>query len=177
VTGQNVEEVVYDWGRLCFGSVIHYALKRKVGDIIYYQTSDERIAALIEIERVNESSKVTEFLGNIQLDNNPKRALRKSPLRFVPLTDLQATRANRLAHLNRFDQLMHLLSPRQVSIFMQARDKNSFKDVIDVPILIAWMSLCDQQVPSDGAPKTDLEADPGYFDSSTEIGTVLNLYG
>jgi hypothetical protein len=38
------------------------------------------------------------------------------------------------------------------------------------------MSLCDQQVPNDGAPKTDLESDPADSDSSTEIGTVLKLY-
>jgi hypothetical protein len=172
VNQQKVVEVIYDWGCLCFGSVIHYALKRKVGDIIYYNTNDERIAALIEIARVKESSKVTEFLGNIQLDKNPKRALRKSPLRSVPLTDLQATRANRFAYLNRFDEAMHILSPRQELIFMQARNKNSFKDVINVPILPAWMSLCDQQVPSDGAPKVD----PADSNSSHEIGTVLNRF-
>jgi hypothetical protein len=175
VSRQKVVEVIYDWGRLCFGSVIHYALKRKIGDIIYYQTNDERIAALIEIERVKESSKVTEFLGTIQLDKDPKRALRKSPLQFVPLTDLQATRANRLAHLHRFDEAMHLLSPRQGLIFMQARKKN-FGDVIDVPILPAWMSLCNHQVQSDGAPKPDPETDPTDYGYSTEIGTVLNLY-
>jgi hypothetical protein len=174
VTRQKTVKVVYDAGRICFGSVIHYALKRKVGDIIYYKTNDERIAALIEIARVKKISKVAEFPGNIQVDNDSKRALQKSPLRFVPLTGLQATRANRLAHLNRFDEAMHLLSPRQGLIFMQARkttDQKSFKDVVDVPILPAWMSLCDQQVPSDGAPKTD----PADSDSS-EIGTVLNLF-
>jgi hypothetical protein len=164
---QKIVEVIYDSGRLCFGSVIHYALKRKVGDIIYYQTNDERIAALMEIQRVKESSKVTEYLGAIQPDYDPKNALRKSPLRFVPLTDLQATRANRLAHLNRFDEAMHLLSPRQGLIFMQARNmtaQNSFKDVVDVPILPAWMSLCDEQVRSDGAGAS--EADP--VDSEAE---------
>jgi hypothetical protein len=168
LTGQKIVEVIYDAGRLSFSSVIHYALKRKVGDIIYHQTNDERIAALMEIQRVKESSKVIEFLGTIQLDKDPKRALRKSPLRFVPLTYLQATRANRLAHLNRFDEAMHLLSPRQGLIFMQARKataQKSFKDVVDVPILPAWMSLCDEQVQSDGAPKADPEVDPADCES------------
>jgi hypothetical protein len=90
--------------------------------------------------------------------NDPKRALRQSPvLRFVPLTELQATPANRLAHLGRFNEAMHLLSPQRGSIFMQALKINaqiSFKVVVDVLILPAWMSLCDKQVPSDGAPKT-----------------------
>jgi hypothetical protein len=171
LTQQKIVEVIYDAGRISFASVIHYALKRKVGDIIYYQTNDERIAALMEIQRVKESSKVTEFLGTIQLDKDPKRALRKSPLRFVPLTDLQATRANRLAHLNRFDEAMHLLSPRQGLIFMQARKataQKTFKDVVDVPILPAWLSLCDEQIQSDDAPKTDPEADPVDYDYKSE---------
>jgi hypothetical protein len=169
VTRQKVVEVIYDWGRLCFGSVIHYALQRKIGDIIYYQTNDERIAALIEIERVKESSKVTEFLGNIQLDNDSKRALRRSPLRFFPLTELQATRANRLVHLGRSNEVMHLLSPRQGL-------KISLKDVIDVQILPAWMSLCDQQVQRDDASKADPETDRTDYGYSTETGTVLNQY-
>jgi hypothetical protein len=176
VTRQKVVEVIYDRGRLSFGSVIHYALKHRIGDIIYYQTNDERISALIEIKRVKESPEVTEFLGIIQLDKDSKRALRKSPLRFVPLTDLQATRANRLAHLNRFDEAMHLLSPRQEMIFMQAREKNSFKDVVDVPILPAWMSVCGQQIQTDDALRADPEMDSTDYGYSTEIGTVLNLY-
>jgi hypothetical protein len=149
LTRQKVVEVIYDSSRLCFASVVFYALKRKIGDIIYYQTNDERIAALMEIEHVKERLKVTEFLGTIQLDYDPKPALRRSPLRYVPLTELQATRANRLVHLGRFDKAMHLLSPRQGLILLRPQNmtaQNSFKDVVDVPISTAWMSLCDQQV-------------------------------
>jgi hypothetical protein len=158
LTRQKVVEVIYDSSRRCFGSLILYALERKVGDIIYYQTNDERNTALMKIERVKESSQVTEFLGTIQLDYDPKPALRRTQLRFVPLTELQATRTNRFVHLGRFDKAMHLLSPRQGLIVMRARyitAQNSFKDVVDVLIFPAWMSLCDQQVQSDGAPKAD----------------------
>jgi hypothetical protein len=165
---QKIVQVIYDSARLSFGSVIHYALKRNVGDIIYYQTNDERMIATIQIQRLKENSKLTEFLGTIQLDYDPKRALRKSPLRYVPLTELQATRANRLVHLDRFNEAMHLLSPRQGLIFMQARNtkvQKYLKDVVDVPILPAWMSLFgDQQVQSNDAP-TEEEADPADSES------------
>lgn len=147
---QRIVEVSYDSGRLCFCSPIRYALRRNIGDIIYYQSNDERVAAMMEVARVNETSKVTEFLGTIQLDYDPKRALRRSLLRFVPLTGLQATRANRLVHLGRFNEAMHILSPRQGLIFMQARRKNmqqSCKELVDVPIFKAWMSLCCDQSP------------------------------
>lgn len=169
---QKVVEVFYDSGRLCFGSLILYALKRKVGDIIYYQTNDERIAALMEIARVKESSRVIQFLGAIQLEFDPKPALRRSPLRYVPLTELQATRANRLVHLGRFDEAMHLLSPRQGLIFMQARRQTaqkSLKDVVDVPILPAWMSLCDQQVESHGVFKPNAVEIEIEIISETEV--------
>jgi hypothetical protein len=164
---QKIVQVIYDPVRLSFGAVINYALKRKVGDIIYYQTNDERMVAMMQIQRLKENSKLTEFLGTIQLDYDPKRALRKSPLRYVPLTDLQATRANRLVHLDRFDEAMHLLSPRQGLIFMQARKTTAqkfFKDVIDVPILPAWMSVCGIQHVD--APTAEEEADPA--DSSSD---------
>jgi hypothetical protein len=149
----------------------------KVGEIIYYRTNDERIAALTEIQHVRES--LTEFLDTLQLDNDPKRALRQSlVLRFVPLTELQATRANRLAHLGPFNEAMHLLSPRRGSLFMQALKitaQISLRVVVDVPILPAGMSLCDKQVLSDGAPKTGSEVDPTDIDNCTAIGALLNL--
>ena len=144
-----------------------------VGDISY-RTNYERVAALTDTQHVRESFKVTEFLDTLQIDNDPKRALRQSPvLRFVPLTELEATRANRLAHLQRFNEAMHLISPRQGSIYMQALKitaQISFKVVIDVPILPAWMSLCDHEVLSD-----DPEVDPTDVESSTDICVVLNL--
>jgi hypothetical protein len=51
----------------------------------------------------------------------------------------------------------------------------SFKVVVDVLILPAWTSLCDKQVLSDGAPKTDSEVDPTNVDNFTAIGAVLNF--
>lgn len=49
-----------------------------------------------------------------------KPALRESHLRFVPLTPLQATRANRLVYQGKFHLAMKLLSPRQGMLLMQA---------------------------------------------------------
>jgi hypothetical protein len=156
LTLQKVVEVIYDSSRLDFASVTFYALNRNIGDIIYYQTNDERNAAVMAIARVEERSTVTEFLGTIRLDADSKPALRRTLLQYVPLTELQATRANRLVHLERFNEAMHLLSPRQELICMQAesmatRTHNSFKNVVDVSIFTAWMSLCDEQVQANGA--------------------------
>lgn len=143
---QRIVRVSYDASRLCFGALVRYALKHNIGRMIYYQSNDERVAALMEVGRVNESSLVVKFRGSIQPDYDPKPALHRSPLRFVPMTELQATRANRFVHLGKFNEAMHILSPRQGLIFMQARGKaahNAFKEVVDVPIFPAWMTLCD----------------------------------
>jgi len=89
--------------------------------------------------------KLTEYFGNMRAACNPKPALRGSILRFVPLTDLQATKANRLIHLQKFNEAMHLLSPRQGLIAMQALQAHrsrDFQDVVDVPIGSAWSQLC-----------------------------------
>ena len=91
--------------------------------------------------------KVTERIGNMRANHNPKPSLRDSILRFVPLTNLQACKANRLIYLNRFNEAMHLLSPRQGLIAMKAVRQHYhtvFRDVVDVPIDIAWKELTEQ---------------------------------
>jgi hypothetical protein len=184
VDRQKVVEVTYDSHRLSFGCVTRFALKRKVGGVVYHRTNDERMAAQVEIGRLGEVAETVPFAGTIQPDFDPKPALRRTPLRFVPLTGIQATRANRLVHQGRFDEAVHLLSPRQGLILMKTMHKSAQKnphDVIDVPILPAWISVCpkqqqQQQLEQIGAgcdgdegddPTCDFEHPPGYYEYNT----------
>jgi hypothetical protein len=64
------------------------------------------------VERVKENSQVTEFLGTIQLDYDPKPHS-GGRLRFMPLTGLQAARTDRFVHRKIRQDFLHLLSPRQ----------------------------------------------------------------
>lgn len=160
---QPVVRVTYDSRRLTYGELVRHALRRTGATTIYYKTNDERIAAQLEVQHfhdyrkvqrryaddVTEDStpdiKVVQGYGNVRADRCPKPALKKSILRFVPLTSLQATRANRLIHYQKFDEAMHLLSPRQGLIAMQAlraHHSKDFHDVVDVPICNAWNELC-----------------------------------
>jgi hypothetical protein len=142
---QKVVQIKYDSIRLSYGNLVRYALRREMASIIYCQSNDERIAARVEIERMdNTESQIDAFVDKtIQPDHDPKHCLRQTMLRHVPLTDLQATRANRLVHLGVFNEAMHLLSPRQGRIMMQAMQGGSPRrmDFVDVPLVRAWRSL------------------------------------
>lgn len=160
---QAVVRVTYDTQRLTYGELVRHALRRTGATSIYYESNDERIAAQLEVQHFQDyrkvqrryavdattedsipDIKVLEQFGNVRADRYPKPALKKSILRFVPLTDLQATRANRLIHYQKFDEAMHLLSPRQGLIAMQAlraHHSKDFQDVVDVPIVAAWNQL------------------------------------
>lgn len=143
-------EVTFDSKRLSYGCLVRFALKQSICTVIYFCNNEERIAAQVEVERVNGSTRFQSYMGMIQPDCDPKHALRMTPLRFVPLTDLQATRVNRLVHIGKFNEATHLLSPRQGLILMSAMRmamKKSFHQVIDVPILPAWISVSENKLP------------------------------
>jgi hypothetical protein len=177
VDGRPAVEVSYDGQRLSFGCLVHFALKRKAGRVVYYRTNDERVAAQVEIERLRETASTKQYSGTIQLDCDPKPALRRTPLRFVPLTAAQASRANRFAHLGRLDEAVHLLSPRQGLILMKTMHKTTQKnlhDVIDVPILPAWVSVCEKRDPRSTAEELGLNG--GDDPSSDEFEHPPSYY-
>ena len=72
-----------------------------------------------------------------------KAALRKTEMRYIPLTELQATRANRLIHNGCFNEATHLLSPRQGKILMKAYTNVSKRTIetVNMPIHEAWKGI------------------------------------
>jgi hypothetical protein len=202
----NAVLVSYDSRLLSYCSLVRYALQRRVGQIIYYQTNDERVAATMECDRIRSSSTVQKLESSstspvqdnnkcnsdhshsshssrnkdltstartvpfscIVPDYDPKRALRKTPLKYVPLTSLQATRANRLVHYGRFNEAMHLLSPHQGLILLQKAMRTStnkeMHEMVDIPIAHAWLCVCEQVHPKQLKETNDMNDD----DSSVE---------
>lgn len=152
VEGQRVVEAGYDSRRVRFCSVVAHALRHKVCDIIYVQTNDERVAAIMEVSRnPGQKTTVSKSLSPLGASYNPKSALRGTPMRFVPMTEVQATKVNRLIYLGKFNEAMHLLSPRQGLILMQAmrsvRAQSALYDVVEYTILSAWISVCTKESP------------------------------
>lgn len=140
INGGQVVEVTYDSSRLCYGSLVRYALQNIIAEIIYFQSNDERLASLLESQRVRVKAVLQEHEGTKRIDLNSKQALRQTMMRAVPLTELQATRANRLCHQGKFNEAMHLLSPFQGIIMMRAMRFVKY-DVVDVPIMVAWKNM------------------------------------
>eukprot|EP00522_Entomoneis_paludosa_P004269 CAMPEP_0172468200 /NCGR_PEP_ID=MMETSP1065-20121228/60854_1 /TAXON_ID=265537 /ORGANISM="Amphiprora paludosa, Strain CCMP125" /LENGTH=674 /DNA_ID=CAMNT_0013225553 /DNA_START=206 /DNA_END=2230 /DNA_ORIENTATION=+ len=159
IQGRRALEISYDSRKIAYCSLVRQALKLDYvteGGILYYKTNDERRSAQVEIARAEvEGLNITleEYKEcKVKPDYDPKHALRKTALRFVPLSDIQATRANRLVHLGKFNEAMHLLSPQQGVILMQAMRLNGgrtkhFHEVVDVPILMAWVSVSERKEP------------------------------
>ena len=146
--GQHVVQVTYDTTRLSYCSLVRRALQRNVARTIFYQSNEERTVGMIELKRLNNRRTELVKLDGPSMNKSvdPKHSLRTTMLRFVPLTELQSTRANRLVSMGAFNEAMHLLSPRQGQILMRAMQNPSLrKEVVDVPITVAWTRLFDSQ--------------------------------
>jgi hypothetical protein len=114
ISHQAVVQVTYDSSRLSCCSLVRFALQRNLAYTIYYRSNEERVAARIEVERVKEISSIAGHIsGTIQPTLDTKQFLRPTALKFVPLTDLQAMKWNRLIAAGVLNVATHLLSPRQ----------------------------------------------------------------
>lgn len=144
---QMVLQVTYDSTKLSYSNLTLIALQKCMADVVYYGSNDERIAAIVEVKRVEGHCDIVQYTGPVQPGLDSKHALRQTMLKYVPLTDLQATRANRLVAMGVFNEATHLLSPRQGLILMKSMHsatRRTFTDVVDVPITQAWSSLSQE---------------------------------
>ena len=141
---QQVVQVTYDSTKVSYGSLARLALHKKLVGVIYYAHNDERIAAHIEVKRMEGATDVVQLSGTILKDLDSKHFLRKTVLRYVPLTDLQATMANRFVAMGAFNEATHLLSPRQGVMMMKTMNSAQgrvLNEAVDVPIEQAWTTV------------------------------------
>ena len=193
---QQAVEVIYDSSRLSFCALVRHSLRAAGVNLVYFESNDERIAAQLEVQRyegsigkiqqryadekdeAKPSIKIMKGYGNMRASQNSKPALRGSILKFVPMTDLQATQANRLIHLQQFHKAMHLLSPRQGLIAMQAMQahgSNAFQDVVDIPICTAWNELSPDVRPAAPQVMFNHHYVPRHYGSSDDDDDDLTI--
>lgn len=97
-------------------------------------------------------------------NNSTYKAIRQTPLRFVPMTESQTVHINHLIENGQYEQVLSLLSPRQVA-FLQTvialvssttsshgvpghhHTIQDCHDVVGYPIIDAWLSTMDKQPP------------------------------
>lgn len=146
--GQHAVQVTYDTTRLSYCSLVRQAIQKDIADTIFYRSNEERIVGIIERTRLHAFNvKLVELQDHVMNNSvDPKHVSRTTMLRFVPLTDLQSTRTNRLVSLGKFNEAVHLLGPRQGQILMRAMHNNpsNMCEAVDIPITTAWKNLFKQ---------------------------------
>lgn len=152
---EKVVEVVYDFKRLTFSALARFAIAKVPCETttIFCQSNDECMAARLEAVKLGKLEGMTtdlqvfiEYVGFCTFEPFiDLSALRQTPMRFVPLTELQSSKANSLIHDGRFNDATRLLSPRQVLILKEATRKGAtdFPEASGFPILDAWIRVSD----------------------------------
>lgn len=80
-------------------------------------------------------------LKSFRPDGAPKYYLSRTNYKYVPMTELQAARANSLVGKNKSPD--HILSPRQLALyqFIQSQPKRAWKNMIGINIISAWSQV------------------------------------
>ena len=151
VAGRTAIELAYDARHIGFAMLVRKVLELDSVQSVCYQTNDQRVSARVEVSRVIKPVTVDKYESDFEESLSSKAALRGTPMRFVPMTRLQALRANRLISLGQFNKAVNLLSPRQGMILMEAMHhmSNDIADAVESPILDAWLRLSGDQVSTD----------------------------
>ena len=110
IDGREGVEVVYDRERVALPALVQAAEEARCADRVYVPSArldTARDAASSEVRELSTRPKAAKA-------SDDKHALRRSPLRFLPMTDAQATKVN--AALHQGEEWRTSLSPRQVEL-------------------------------------------------------------
>jgi hypothetical protein len=171
---------MYNYKETCYSSLLRQVLtlltSRQI--VVYCQSNDERMAARVEINKLSGLGKYDRQIAIVQvsksivfeprIDNNCFTGIRQTPLRYVPMTEYQASKSNQLIVDGQYEKATALLSPRQVKILATAVSTcfKDFFDVVGYPIIDAWMSTMDKNPPHRAQ----------WIKDDTEFDTELELY-
>lgn len=145
---KRVVHVQYDFDHGKYRDIVKHALATHNILKIFYVNEGERFSAEEEIKSSEEGSvSLVELLAKHKIRSNhrTKANLLFSGLQNVPLTPMQATRANQaLSHPMGEEKAHNLLSPRQLAILEATEIKTPRRHVIGVPVEQAWEVLAQQ---------------------------------
>ncbi|MHC4945468.1 MAG: hypothetical protein ACYTG7_20845 [Planctomycetota bacterium] len=133
--GKEVVEVTFDPAEISYEELVKKADEARCATAAFTRNeAQQKTAAPILGERAKRND------YPVKPDKEPRYYLSKTPLRYVPMTAMQAMRVN--AHLKRPGHLA-LLSPSQRKLLETIQDKPDagWKDVIGQEISKAWRTL------------------------------------
>lgn len=131
--GREVVQVTFDPAVVSYEKLIRTGKKASCADGVFYHNAAQKSVA----EKVLGGG-VIAAKSNFKTDKEPKYYLSKTHYRFVPMTPLQAARANALAGKGQNPQAV--LSPRQVDLakLIQQHPQKPWKSRIGEDIITAW---------------------------------------
>ncbi|MEL6863146.1 MAG: VPGUxxT family thioredoxin-like (seleno)protein, type 2 [Bacteroidota bacterium] len=138
--GREVVEVNYDPNTLSFDHLVEEANKQSCASHVYTTESSQEKAAKTKV-----TSRQVSPQKNFRPDSEPKFYLSKTHYQYVPMTALQAARANSLiAQLQLPDSV---LSPKQVELaqYIKAHSDKKWTSAIGLDLSTAWAAI-DQQL-------------------------------
>eukprot|EP00549_Striatella_unipunctata_P011968 CAMPEP_0118687526 /NCGR_PEP_ID=MMETSP0800-20121206/8429_1 /TAXON_ID=210618 ORGANISM="Striatella unipunctata, Strain CCMP2910" /NCGR_SAMPLE_ID=MMETSP0800 /ASSEMBLY_ACC=CAM_ASM_000638 /LENGTH=424 /DNA_ID=CAMNT_0006584715 /DNA_START=30 /DNA_END=1304 /DNA_ORIENTATION=+ len=154
IGNHEVVRVTYDPEIISYANLVKAAIEKDIASTIFCETDAERTEAEETMAAVaatathqSQSSSLVQQLQQNDVfrgDGDPKHALRGTTLRYVPLTALQAAKANRCISRG---EALESLSPRQLVLFRAYTDKwmnnktIDMEETVDVPIMEAWTTV------------------------------------
>ncbi len=131
--GREVVTVEFNPEVVAFEDILTTAQSSHCADYVYAENEEQKMAAkkLVSDHKVTSTSK-------FRLDKEPKYYLSKTHYQYVPMTDLQATKANALIGKRQLPDAV--LSPKQVEFasFIAKNKGKAWKSAINVPFEKAW---------------------------------------
>ena len=134
--GREVVTVAYNPEIITFETILSEAKKAKCASHVF--ANDDRQFA--KAKKLVHSDQISEA-GKFRLDKEPKYYLSKTDYQYVPMTALQATKANAL--IGKQQSPNAVLSPRQVELaqFIAQHKNLAWKNAINQPFEKAWEAV------------------------------------
>ena len=131
--GKEVVQVQYDPSQVSYENLVQSAQKVRCNSHTYTENATQKAAA----EKLVGKDKVSN-VSTFRADREPKYYLGKTHFKYVPMTRLQAARANSL--IAQGTSPNEVLSPRQIELAksIKKQPNKKWKDVIGVDFVKAW---------------------------------------
>ncbi|KAI2504507.1 peptide-methionine (S)-S-oxide reductase [Fragilaria crotonensis] len=142
ISGNRAVKVTYDPEVIDCKAVFLHAIFHVYVESVYWTDMHQMMSVQSQLLKVDDPP-LLEELGSTPFTRgkDPKHFLRTTLLKYVPLTSLQALKANLAISKDQNELVDDLLSPRQLAIFNAVETKPPGRETVDVPISDAWRRL------------------------------------
>lgn len=136
MSGREVVQVQYDPSVISYTEVVKEAQAAQCASQVYVGSADQQARA----EKLVGKSKIAP-LSRFRLDHEPKYYLSKTLYKYLPMTAIQATKANSL--IGQGASPDEVFSARQIALLthIQAHLSKGWKDAIGVDLMTAWKAV------------------------------------